>query len=116
MCMLLRTPQGFQGVDYSTKGDRGAGPVQFEKDPAEADPFGLDQIISEVLLPAPSSRRRCPTFLTPVWLASFSYALGHCPNVMHVGVARMQQLTCERAWPSSRSHACSCGMVGLCWD
>ena len=40
--------QGFQGVDYSTKGDRGNGPVQFEKDPAEADPFGLDQIISEV--------------------------------------------------------------------
>ena len=40
--------QGFQGVDYSTKGDRGNGPVQFEKDPVEADPFGLDQIISEV--------------------------------------------------------------------
>ena len=47
--------QGFAGVDYSTK-DRSSGPVQFERDPAEAveaDPFGLDQIISEVsgLLP-----------------------------------------------------------------
>ena len=42
-----RLLQGFQGVDYSTKGDRGSGPVQFEKDPVEADPFGLDQIISE---------------------------------------------------------------------
>ena len=42
--------QGFAGVDYSTK-DRSSGPVQFERDPAEAaeaDPFGLDQIISEV--------------------------------------------------------------------
>ena len=37
-------------MDYSTK-DRSSGPVQFERDPgeaAEADPFGLDQIISEV--------------------------------------------------------------------
>ena len=47
--------QGFAGVDYSTK-DHSSGPVQFERDPAEAveaDPFGLDQIISEVscLLP-----------------------------------------------------------------
>ena len=42
--------QGFAGVDYSTK-DHSSGPVQFERDPAEAveaDPFGLDQIISEV--------------------------------------------------------------------
>ncbi len=49
--------QGFAGVDYSTK-DRSSGPVQFERDPAEAveaDPFGLDQIISEV---------RC---LPPLW-------------------------------------------------
>lgn len=45
-----RAMQGFAGVDYSTK-DRSSGPVQFERDPAEAveaDPFGLDQIISEV--------------------------------------------------------------------
>ena len=37
-------------MDYGTK-DRSSGPVQFERDPAEAveaDPFGLDQIISEV--------------------------------------------------------------------
>ena len=49
--------QGFAGVDYSTK-DRSSGPVQFERDPAEAveaDPFGLDHIISEV---------RC---LLPLW-------------------------------------------------
>lgn len=39
--------QGFQGVDYSTK-DRSSGPVQFEADPAEADPFGLDQMLSKV--------------------------------------------------------------------
>ncbi len=39
--------QGFQGVDYSTK-DRSSGPVQFENDPAEADPFGLDQMLSKV--------------------------------------------------------------------
>lgn len=39
--------QGFQGVDYSTK-DRSSGPVQFEQDPAEADPFGLDQMLSKV--------------------------------------------------------------------
>jgi len=46
----LSAAQGFAGVDYSTK-DHSSGPVQFERDPAEAveaDPFGLDQIISEV--------------------------------------------------------------------
>lgn len=37
--------QGFEGVDYSTK-DRSSGPVQFEQ--AEADPFGLDQMLSKV--------------------------------------------------------------------
>ena len=48
--ILCHHAQGFAGVDYSTK-DRSSGPVQFERDPAEAaeaDPFGLDQIISEV--------------------------------------------------------------------
>jgi SNW domain-containing protein 1 len=42
--------QGFQGADYSGRDARGgaAGPVQFERDPAEADPFGLDQFLTEV--------------------------------------------------------------------
>ncbi|CAL5230031.1 g13476 [Coccomyxa viridis] len=46
----FKPTKGFAGVDYGTK-DRSSGPVQFERDPAEAveaDPFGLDQIISEV--------------------------------------------------------------------
>lgn len=52
--------QGFQGVDYSTK-DRGSGPVQFENDPAEADPFGLDQMLSKV-------RHFCSGLPTAPWL------------------------------------------------
>lgn len=42
--------QGFQGADYSGRDARGGagGPVQFERDPAEADPFGLDQFLTEV--------------------------------------------------------------------
>lgn len=40
--------QGFKGVDYSTAGSRGSGPVQFERDAAEADPFGLDQYLTDV--------------------------------------------------------------------
>ncbi|EIE21068.1 hypothetical protein COCSUDRAFT_54108 [Coccomyxa subellipsoidea C-169] len=43
----FKPTKGFQGVDYSTK-DRSSGPVQFENDPAEADPFGLDQMLSKV--------------------------------------------------------------------
>jgi hypothetical protein len=39
--------QGFQGVDYSTKG-RDNGPVQFERGGGKVDPFGLDQFISSV--------------------------------------------------------------------
>ncbi|KAK9811770.1 hypothetical protein WJX72_009762 [[Myrmecia] bisecta] len=42
----FKPDKGFAGVDYSTSG-RDAGPVQFEKEP-EADPFGLDQFISNV--------------------------------------------------------------------
>ena len=40
--------QGFKGVDYSTTGARSSGPVQFERDAAEADPFGLDQFLTDV--------------------------------------------------------------------
>lgn len=39
--------QGFKGVDYSTKG-RDSGPVQFEREAGEVDPFGLDNFISSV--------------------------------------------------------------------
>jgi hypothetical protein len=31
-------------VDYGGAGGRSGGPVQFEKDEGEADPFGLDQV------------------------------------------------------------------------
>ncbi len=34
-------------MDYSTKG-RDSGPVQFERDAAEADPFGLDDFLGSV--------------------------------------------------------------------
>ena len=66
--VCMRPAQGFQGVDYSTKGDRGSGPVQFEKDPAEADPFGLDQIISEARAPAlhPMPRTALTHLLLPL--------------------------------------------------
>ena len=53
--------QGFQGVDYSTK-DRSSGPVQFEADPAEADPFGLDQMLSKV---GRHSQTPLPVFRSP---------------------------------------------------
>lgn len=45
--LLWCLAQGFAGVDYSTKG-RDSGPVQFERDAGEVDPFGLDQFISSV--------------------------------------------------------------------
>lgn len=64
--------QGFAGVDYSTK-DRSSGPVQFERDPAEAveaDPFGLDQIISEV---------SCIFFLCGPTSASRAFMAAICP-------------------------------------
>lgn len=31
-------------MDYGGAGGRSGGPVQFEKDEGEADPFGLDQV------------------------------------------------------------------------
>ena len=47
---LRGTRQGFQGAEYSGRDARGGagGPVQFERDPVEADPFGLDQFLTEV--------------------------------------------------------------------
>ena len=35
-------------MDYTTTGARSSGPVQFERDAAEADPFGLDRHITDV--------------------------------------------------------------------
>ncbi|KAK9865996.1 hypothetical protein WJX84_009910 [Apatococcus fuscideae] len=43
----FKPDKGFAGVDYSAKQTDGAAP-QFERDPAEADPFGLDQFMSNV--------------------------------------------------------------------
>lgn len=46
----FRPDKGFQGVDYSSAAQaEGDGqPVQFEKDAPEADPFGLDQFLTDV--------------------------------------------------------------------
>ena len=43
----FKPDKGFAGVDYHAK-QTDAGAPQFEKDPAEADPFGLDQFMSNV--------------------------------------------------------------------
>ncbi|GAB4821948.1 hypothetical protein N2152v2_008994 [Parachlorella kessleri] len=42
----FKPDKGFTGADYGKGGE--GGPVQFEKDPEEADPFGLDQFLSDV--------------------------------------------------------------------
>jgi SNW domain-containing protein 1 len=49
----FKPDKGFTGADYGGKkgGDGaagGGGDLQFEKDPAEADPFGLDAFLSDV--------------------------------------------------------------------
>ncbi len=48
----FRPDKGFAGVDYSAAAQAaGDGqPVQFEKDAPEADPFGLDQFLTDVTL------------------------------------------------------------------
>ena len=40
----FRPDKGFSGVDYGAAGGRSGGPVQFEKDAGDADPFGLEQV------------------------------------------------------------------------
>ena len=42
----FKPDKGFKGVDYSAKGS--SGPVQFERDAQEQDPFGLDQFLTDV--------------------------------------------------------------------
>ncbi|KAG7669804.1 hypothetical protein Ndes2437B_g05991 [Nannochloris sp. 'desiccata'] len=50
----FKPDKGFAGADYgggdnkNDDGDGGGGGLQFEKDPAEADPFGLDAFLSDV--------------------------------------------------------------------
>eukprot|EP00887_Chlorella_sp_A99_P006436 scaffold3.g6436.t1 len=46
----FKPDKGFTGADYGrgAEGRDGAGPIQFEANPEEADPFGLDQFLSEV--------------------------------------------------------------------
>lgn len=46
----FRPDKGFQGVDYSAAAQAAADgqPVQFERDAPEADPFGLDQFLTDV--------------------------------------------------------------------
>ncbi len=43
----FKPDKGFAGVDYSAK-NANAGAPQFEQDPVEADPFGLNQFMSNV--------------------------------------------------------------------
>ena len=43
----FKPDKGFTGAEYG-KGGEGGGAVQFEKNPDEADPFGLDQFLSDV--------------------------------------------------------------------
>ncbi len=47
----FKPDKGFTGADYgggNKDGAGGGGDLQFEKDPAEADPFGLDAFLSDV--------------------------------------------------------------------
>jgi len=45
----FKPDKGFSGVDYGKAAKEGdGGPLQFEKDPQEADPFGLDAFLSDV--------------------------------------------------------------------
>lgn len=44
----FKPSKGFTGADYSSKDGTGKGPVEFESDPQEADPFGLDAFLSDV--------------------------------------------------------------------
>jgi hypothetical protein len=46
----FRPDKGFQGVDYSAAAQAAVDgqPVQFERDAPEADPFGLDQFLTDV--------------------------------------------------------------------
>lgn len=47
----FKPDKGFTGTDYARgggEGGAGAGAIQFEGNPEEADPFGLDQFLSEV--------------------------------------------------------------------
>jgi len=43
----FKPTKGFSGAEYGG-GDKDSGPVQFEADRAEADPFGLDAFLSDV--------------------------------------------------------------------
>jgi SNW domain-containing protein 1 len=54
----FRPDKGFQGVDYSAAAQAAADgqPVQFERDAPEADPFGLDQFLTDVSRTASRSR------------------------------------------------------------
>jgi len=44
----FKPDQGFSGVDYGAASRRDTGPVQFERDNVEADPFGLDKFVDDV--------------------------------------------------------------------
>jgi SNW domain-containing protein 1 len=44
----FKPDKGFSGVDYSKGADGGGDVPQFERDAAEADPFGLDAFLSDV--------------------------------------------------------------------
>lgn len=44
----FKPDQGFSGVDYGAASRRDTGPVQFEKEAEEADPFGLEKFVGDV--------------------------------------------------------------------
>ena len=44
----FKPTKGFTGADYSNKDASGKGNVEFEVDPHEADPFGLDAFLNDV--------------------------------------------------------------------
>lgn len=53
----FKPDKGFSGVDYGAAAQEGAGgPVQFERDAPEEDPFGLNSFISDV---RPPSSNQC---------------------------------------------------------
>lgn len=44
----FKPSKGFTGVDYSGDKSKASGPVEFEKGAEEADPFGLDEFLTDV--------------------------------------------------------------------
>ena len=65
----FRPDKGFQGVDYSAAAQAAADgqPVQFERDAPEADPFGLDQFLTDVRSVCGGYPVLCTACMQPMW-------------------------------------------------